>query len=184
MPWRFVHDRLGWNMRMTNLQAAIGLAQLERLDEFIARKRAMGARYDQRLHDVAAVQRPAPRSEGAENHYWVYGLVVDEATGLGTRVAVVITAVVLAPLAEELVFRGVLLRALAHRLPRWAAVLVSAGAFAVGHLLDPNAGLAVPALFVAGLVLARQVLKSGRLGGAIAMHAGFNLLSVLLLFFT
>ena len=79
---RFVHDRLGWNMRMTNLQAAIGLAQLERLDEFIARKQAMGARYDERLHDVAAVQRPEPRSEGAENHYWVYGLVVDEATGM------------------------------------------------------------------------------------------------------
>lgn len=110
--------------------------------------------------------------------------VVDEAAGLGTRMAVVITAVLLAPVAEEIVFRGVLLRALAHRLPRWAAAVGSAGAFALGHLLDPNAGLAVPALFVAGLVLAWQVLKSGRLGGAIAMHVGFNLLSVLLLFFT
>lgn len=108
--------------------------------------------------------------------------VVDEATGLGTRVAVVATAVVLVPLAEELVFRGILLRALARRYPSWVAILGSAGAFALGHLLDPNAGLAVPALFVMGLVLARQVLASGRLGGAVAMHAGFNLLSVLLLF--
>jgi len=94
----------------------------------------------------------------------------------------VVTAVVLAPVAEELVFRGILLRSLARRFSPWAAAFGSAGAFALGHLLDPNAALAVPALFVAGLVLARQVLVSGRLGGAIAMHAGFNLLSVLLLF--
>jgi membrane protease YdiL (CAAX protease family) len=108
--------------------------------------------------------------------------IVDEAGGLGTRVAVVVTAVVLAPVAEELVFRGVLLRALTHRFSSRAAIFGSAAAFALGHLLDPNAGLAVPALFLAGLVLARQVLVSGRLGGAIAMHAGFNLLSVLFLF--
>ena len=108
--------------------------------------------------------------------------VVDEAVGPGTRAAVVVTAVLLAPVAEELVFRGILLRALARRFSPWAAALGSAGAFALAHLLDTKAALAVPALFVAGLVLARQVLVSGRLGGAIAMHAGFNLLSVLLLF--
>jgi perosamine synthetase len=79
---RFVHERLGWNLRMTNLQAALGLAQLERLDEFIARKRTMGARYTERLHGLPGVRLPTARSEGAENHYWVYGLVVDESTGL------------------------------------------------------------------------------------------------------
>jgi membrane protease YdiL (CAAX protease family) len=108
--------------------------------------------------------------------------IVDEAVGPGTRAAVVVAAVVLAPLAEELVFRGVLLRALARRYPGWPASVGSAAAFALAHLLDPNAGLAVPALFVMGLVLARQVQGSGRLGGAVATHAGFNLLSVLLLF--
>lgn len=109
--------------------------------------------------------------------------IVDEATGSGTRAAVVVTAVVLAPLSEELVFRGVLLRALVRRYPGWPASIGSAAAFALGHLLDTNAGLAVPALFVMGLVLARQVQSSGRLGGAVATHVGFNLLSVLLLFF-
>lgn len=108
--------------------------------------------------------------------------IVDEAAGPGTRAAVVITAVLLAPLSEELVFRGVLLRALARRYPGWPASLGSAAAFALAHLLDTNAALAVPALFVMGLVLARQVQSSGRLGGAVATHAGFNLLSVLLLF--
>jgi len=108
--------------------------------------------------------------------------IVDEAAGPGTKTAVVVTAVVLAPLAEELVFRGVLLRALARRYPGWPATVGSAAAFALAHLLDANAGLAVPALFVMGLVLARMVQASGRLGGAVAAHAGFNLLSVLLLF--
>lgn len=109
--------------------------------------------------------------------------VVDEAAGLGTRAAVVITAVLLGPLAEEVVFRGVLLRALARHLPDWGVVSASAGLFALGHLVDPNAALAVPAFFLMGLVLGRLVLKTGRLGPAVATHAGFNLLSVLLLFF-
>ena len=46
---RFEHDELGWNFRMSNLQAAVGLAQLERLDEFVERKRQMGQRYTQLL---------------------------------------------------------------------------------------------------------------------------------------
>jgi membrane protease YdiL (CAAX protease family) len=108
--------------------------------------------------------------------------VADEAAGPGTRVAVVVTAVLIVPLAEELVFRGVLLRALARRFAGWVTVTASAAAFAAVHLLDPNAVLAVPALFVMGLVLGRRVLVSGRLGGAVAVHAGFNLLSVLFLF--
>jgi perosamine synthetase len=73
---RFVHERLGWNLRMTNMQAALGLAQLERLDEFVARKRAMGARYTELLRDIPALQLPLPRTEYAENIYWVFGIVL------------------------------------------------------------------------------------------------------------
>lgn len=73
---RFVHERLGWNFRMTNLQAAVGLAQLERLDEFLARKRRMGARYTELLRGIPAVQLPQPRTGFADNVYWVYGIVL------------------------------------------------------------------------------------------------------------
>lgn len=75
---RFVHERLGWNLRMTNLQAAVGVAQLERLDAFVARKKRMGARYQALLCDLPGVQLPLPATDYAENHYWVFGIVLDD----------------------------------------------------------------------------------------------------------
>jgi perosamine synthetase len=78
---RFLHEELGWNMRMTNLQAAVGLAQLERLDEFVARKRLMGQTYHQYLKDLPQIQLPLPRTDYADNIYWVYSLVADSQLG-------------------------------------------------------------------------------------------------------
>lgn len=85
---RFVHERLGWNLRMTNLQAALGLAQLERLDEFVARKRAMGKRYTELLCGIEGVQLPLSKADFAENIYWVYGLVIDESRGIDAETAI------------------------------------------------------------------------------------------------
>jgi perosamine synthetase len=79
---RFVHDRLGWNLRMTSLQAALGLAQLERLDEFVARKRRMGKAYQSLLGDLKGVQLPLPSTNYADNIYWVFGLVLDESLNM------------------------------------------------------------------------------------------------------
>jgi len=75
---RFVHDELGFNFRMTNLQAAVGLAQLERLEEFVLRKRAMGALYSELLSGVDGLQLPVSATPYAENIYWVYGLVLED----------------------------------------------------------------------------------------------------------
>jgi perosamine synthetase len=75
---RFIHERLGWNLRMTNMQAALGLAQLERLDEFINRKRSMGALYTRLLKDTQGIQLPVAKTEYADSVYWVYGLLLDE----------------------------------------------------------------------------------------------------------
>lgn len=76
---RFMHRELGWNYRMSNLQAAVGLAQLERLDTFAARKREIGRRYDELLADVPGLMLPLPATDYAENIYWVYGVVLDDA---------------------------------------------------------------------------------------------------------
>jgi perosamine synthetase len=73
---RFVHEELGWNLRMTNMQAALGVAQLERLDEFVTRKRQMGQYYTQLLADVPGLQLPKPQTDYAENIYWVYGMLL------------------------------------------------------------------------------------------------------------
>jgi perosamine synthetase len=75
---RFVHEELGWNLRLTNLQAALGLAQLETLDPHVARKREMGRRYTELLGGLPDVQLPLPRTSYAENIYWVYGLVLGD----------------------------------------------------------------------------------------------------------
>lgn len=84
---RFVHERLGWNLRMTNMQAALGLAQTERLDEFITIKRAMGAYYTELLSDIKGIQLPLSKTDYADNSYWVYGLVLDESTGFDAETA-------------------------------------------------------------------------------------------------
>jgi perosamine synthetase len=76
---RFVHEELGWNMRMSNMQAAVGCAQLERLDLFVERKRQMGRRYNALLADVPGLQLPLVATDYAENIYWVYGIVLDDA---------------------------------------------------------------------------------------------------------
>lgn len=75
---RFVHDELGWNMRMTNLQAALGVAQLERLSEFVSKKRRMGALYDKLLSDVSGIQLPLVKTSYANNIYWVFGIVLSD----------------------------------------------------------------------------------------------------------
>jgi perosamine synthetase len=79
---RFVHERLGWNLRMTNLQAALGLAQLEQLDRTVDRKRHIGARYSERLAGLRGVQLPLASTADCDNIYWVYGLMLDESTGM------------------------------------------------------------------------------------------------------
>jgi len=75
---RFVHHALGWNFRMTNIQAALGLAQLERLEEFIDIKKKIGKRYTELLRDVKGIQLPLARTEYAENIYWVYGIILKD----------------------------------------------------------------------------------------------------------
>jgi perosamine synthetase len=75
---RFVHEELGYNFRMTNLQAALGIAQVERLDEFAARKRRMGQRYHELLSEVDGLELMPEKTEYADNIYWVFGMVLKD----------------------------------------------------------------------------------------------------------
>jgi perosamine synthetase len=75
---RFVHEELGYNFRMTNLQAALGVAQLERLEEFVAHKRRMGQRYTDKLSRIEGLELMPEKTSYAENIYWVYGVVLKD----------------------------------------------------------------------------------------------------------
>ncbi len=76
---RFVHEELGWNFRMSNLQAAVGVAQIERLRHTVELKRRIGAWYDELLVDLDIIDRLPPRTKYAENIHWVYGVVLKDA---------------------------------------------------------------------------------------------------------
>ena len=78
---RFFHTELGYNYRMTNMQAALGLAQLERFEQIVAKKRWMGAAYTERLQGIPGLQLPVEES-WAKQVYWMFGLVLDENTGM------------------------------------------------------------------------------------------------------
>ena len=83
---RYIHDEISDNYRFTNLQAAVGLAQLERLDEFVRRKREMGNYYTERLCNIEGLMLPVQKTDYADNIYWVYGLVLDKNVPADNRI--------------------------------------------------------------------------------------------------
>lgn len=72
---RFYHEEMGYNFRLTNVQAAMGVAQLERISETIARKREIARAYDAALCGIPAIRLPVEMPWG-RNVYWVYGIVL------------------------------------------------------------------------------------------------------------
>ena len=81
---RFLHNNLGHNFRMTNMQAALGLAQSERIQETVNWKRRMGQRYTERLSDIKAIQLPIERS-WSRQVYWMYGILLNKSHNMTAR---------------------------------------------------------------------------------------------------
>jgi membrane protease YdiL (CAAX protease family) len=107
---------------------------------------------------------------------------LDKASGAKLAVFAIVAALV-APVCEELLFRGLLLRALRRRMSPTAAVIVQALAFALAHpMLSPTLGdfAVVPALFLLGAVSGIVATRKGDLSASIMMHIGFNLVTTLL----
>jgi uncharacterized protein len=104
----------------------------------------------------------------------------------GWQIPVLALAIVLlAPLTEELLFRGTLLRSLLRKVTPEVAVFVSAVAFGLVHALgDPSVGtlIALPAIILLGVVSGYQAASTGNLCRSILLHVGFNALSVVFLF--
>lgn len=81
-PRRFYHEHLGNNFRLTNMQAALGVAQIERMVEIIAKKRWMADKYTKRLSHLKNLQLPVEKP-WAKSVYWMYAFVLSEETGIG-----------------------------------------------------------------------------------------------------
>ena len=79
---RYWHGEIGFNYRITNMQAALGVAQLERLDEFVARKREIASVYRAGLHDVLGVSLQE-EAEWATSSWWMTTLRIDAGAGVG-----------------------------------------------------------------------------------------------------
>ncbi len=110
--------------------------------------------------------------------------IAARSTGIG--IPLIFLAIgVLAPVAEELLYRGALLRSLLRRMSSGWAVFVSAAIFGLVHFGDPSIGtlMAFPAILSLGLVSGYQATKTGDLSNSIMLHMGFNTLSVIDLLF-
>lgn len=96
---RFVHNDLGWNLRMSSIQCALGISQLSRINEIIAKRQKLGRYYHSAFADMDGIQIPYIGDESALNDYWVFGIVLTgkwrnrrsliqsalSALGIGTR---------------------------------------------------------------------------------------------------
>lgn len=91
----------------------------------------------------------------------------------------VLTVAILAPVVEELLFRGMLQRSLQRRMSTGWAVATTAAVFACAHLVDPGAASVLPALFAVGVLSGWRAVVTGDLSDSIGIHLGFNLLPAL-----
>jgi len=96
-------------------------------------------------------------------------------------VLVVLGVALLAPLVEELLFRGLLLRSLLRRFSPVVSVLVSSVVFAGVHLLDPSTASLMAPLLLLAVVSGIRAVRTGDLSQSILLHVGFNLVSAIFL---
>ncbi|MGC4087324.1 MAG: DegT/DnrJ/EryC1/StrS family aminotransferase [Polyangiaceae bacterium] len=80
-PRRYLHEHIGFNYRMPNTSAAIGLAQLERVDDYVERRRDNARRYNERLRGKRGITVPVDRP-WAKNSFWMYSVLIEDDFGL------------------------------------------------------------------------------------------------------
>jgi len=77
---RFIHDEIGWNYRLSNIQSAIGFAQLFKLKRFIKKKREIGKFYNNEFKNIKSLKLPKEKTKYSKNIYWVYGILLKNKT--------------------------------------------------------------------------------------------------------
>ena len=87
-PVEYIHNEVGFNYRLTNIQAAMGVAQMERIDEFITKKRAIARSYQEGLRDLEGITL-MPAQQGMDPTYWLYTVLLYENATLEMRKTVI-----------------------------------------------------------------------------------------------
>jgi len=82
-PWEYSHDQIGYNYRMSNINAALGCAQMEELSRFLEQKRDLAARYQSALKDIEGL-RFFTEPPDSRSNYWLNTILIDE-TDITTR---------------------------------------------------------------------------------------------------
>lgn len=77
----FWHRYVGFNYRLSSLQAAVGVAQLEKIDEYVDSRRRNAAYYNKLLSEIEGITLP-PEAEWAKNVYWMYSILIDQGFGM------------------------------------------------------------------------------------------------------
>lgn len=84
-PLEYIHNAVGYNYRLSNIQAAMGVAQLENLDKYIQAKRKIAKRYEANLGDIPGITL-MPTGSQVFNTFWMYTILIDEKTaGISSR---------------------------------------------------------------------------------------------------
>ena len=147
---RYWHEFVGYNYRMTNIQAAIGVAQLERLDEFVKAKRDMAAIYNEGLNVNMHITLP-PEMEWAFNGYWLYTAIIDPTGGV-TR----------DELIEKLMKNGVETRPVfypLHEMPPYIQYVKKGQTFPVTDNISQN-GISLPSSVTITMEEQQTILKA------------------------
>ena len=85
---RFNHEDIGWNYRMTNLQAAVGFGQLKNINRIIKRKREIGNRYISILKNCEKIFIQPQKLKYAKNIFWVFGILLKKNTKISRDIIV------------------------------------------------------------------------------------------------
>ena len=115
---RYWHEVVGYNYRLTNIQAAIGVAQMERIDDLVASKRAIGAAYTKAFADIKGITTPFANPD-IVNSFWLYTVLINEQSHVSRD-----------ELIEKLLFNGIETRAVffpIHEMPPYQRFAASTG---------------------------------------------------------
>jgi len=77
-PYEFAHDRIGYNYRMPNINAALGCAQLSKIDDFVKRKRKLAKDYDDNFKNIEGIKFLS-EPDNTKSNYWLNSIILDKA---------------------------------------------------------------------------------------------------------